>query len=101
MADVVIHIALKDGFVDDRVVVAINGVDVYDREEVSTRFQIGLADQTEATVSSGEVAVQVLVPSRDVTSEVTFEAEEETWLGISYLNEQVEVEVSAEPFRYM
>ncbi len=101
MSDVIVHIALRDGFVDDRVVVALNGVDVYDQDEVSTRFQIGLADEIETAVPSGTVTAQVLVPSRNVSLELAFEAQDETWLGISYLNEQLAVETSAEPFRYM
>lgn len=100
VADVPLHIELQEGFVDDRVVVSVNGTNVYDSDAVATRFQIGLADQVEVAVPIGRVETRIAVPSRDAEVEVTFEAQAETWLGVSYLDERLSVELATEMFRY-
>lgn len=101
MDEFVVHIELRDGFVDDHVVVTVNGEEVYDRERVSTRFQIGLADQTDIAIGEEAVTVRVAVPSQRAAAEVRFDVAAETWVGVSYLENALQFEISSRPFWYM
>jgi len=63
----VLSVALEDGFEDDTVVVEVNGRQVFERDGVSTRTQIGLAESFEVTVDEDEAVVEVRVSSRGAT----------------------------------
>jgi len=97
-----VHVALQEGFVHDRVVVRINGADVADRPDVTTRNQIGLAEAVEVEVPRGETTVEVAVPERDLVGTTRVTVEEGTvYVGASIEQGRVELRAQREAFGYL
>jgi hypothetical protein len=61
-------ISLEDGFADDHVVVAVDGVVVFDESQLTTRDQISLAREVTLDAPAGECRVRVRLPDRSLDS---------------------------------
>lgn len=96
----VIHVALQDGFIDDHVVVRLDGDEVFASESVNTRFQIGLADELELEVAGEASQLEFAMPDRGIVEAVRLGAGKECWVGASLIDDGLEVVVSDRPFRY-
>jgi hypothetical protein len=96
----VIHVALQDGFIDEHVVVRLDGDEVFASESVRTRFQIGLAEEFELDVVSTAAELEFSMPARGVAKTVQIDGGEERWVGASVAGDGLEVVVSDRPFRY-
>ncbi|MBD2120273.1 hypothetical protein [Trichocoleus sp. FACHB-262] len=99
----VLHVALQDGFVNDKVIILVNGEEVFHQSDIKTKFQIGLAKSFEVPVSSGSARIQVQIPSKSLSETVDLEIQESPlYLGVSVTpDRQISLQVSQEPFRYM
>ena len=60
-------IDLQDGFLDDEVIVRVNGEEVERRPNVRTKRALGLAQSFDIKVPDGTVTVQVDVPTKGVS----------------------------------
>ena len=49
-----LHIALQEGFAGDPVSISVDGREIYRKDGVRTRTQIGLADSIETTHDQGQ-----------------------------------------------
>ena len=78
-----LHLHLRDGFVDERVVVRAGDRVLLDEAHVRTRPQLGLALAREVEVPHGPLALQVAVPSRGLARALTVEAERTPFVGVS------------------
>jgi hypothetical protein len=97
----VVHIALEEGFVNDRVSVAIDGKEVFQADDVKTRTQIGLARTFEVDVPAGRVRVQISLPSKNVAQSIDLDVSEKLYLALSVTAQGgIEHRVSSEPFGY-
>jgi hypothetical protein len=96
-----LHVALQEGFTGDRVVVKVNGAEVADRPEVTTRNQIGFAEAVEFEVPEGEAIVEVDVPARRLTASARCEVEETTYVGVSIEHDRLELRTQREAFGYL
>jgi hypothetical protein len=96
-----LHIALQEGFLRDRVVVTVNGAEVADRPDVSTRNQIGLAEAIEVEVLTGELQLEVEVPSRGLRGATRVAVEGTTYVGASVIQGQLQLTEQREAFRYL
>ncbi len=59
-----LKIDLQGGFVNDAVVIVVNGWEVYEKDSVSTRLQVGFADSVVTDVPSGRSTVEIEVSTR-------------------------------------
>ena len=83
-----ITVYLENGFDHDRVRIEAGGA-VIERSDVSTRYQIGLAEQFELPVAdSGPVPITIALPDRGLSTQATIEAN---------ATPHVRVNVTAEP----
>jgi hypothetical protein len=96
-----LHVALQEGFANDRVIVRINGAEVASRPSVTTRNQIGLAEAVEIDLVDGDAQVEVEVPTRGITSAVRVQVEGTTYVGASIEAGQVSLHQQREAFRYL
>jgi len=96
-----LHIALQEGFLSDRVVVRVNGAEIANRPEVSTRNQIGLAEAVEVEVPDGELQLEVEVPSRGLREATHVAVEGKTYVGASVEHGQLRLTAQREAFRYL
>ena len=97
-----LHIALQEGFVDDTIVVTVNGTEVFRKTGVNTRHQIGLADSFELDISEDNVTVSVSLPSRDLLNSIRINLPFPLFLGVSItMEDQVSFSISSTPFGYL
>jgi hypothetical protein len=61
-----LNLALQDGFDGDRVLIRVDGTEVYRGEQVTTRTQISHAADTQLDVPDGPFTLEVDVPTRRV-----------------------------------
>jgi hypothetical protein len=98
----VLHIALQDGFMNDEVIIHVNGKEVFHQSGIKTRFQISFATSFEIDVPQGAVEVSVNIPSRNQTQSTVLDVSNPTYLGVSVTAEaNIEFRISTEPFGYL
>ena len=96
-----LHVALQEGFARDRVVVKLNGAEVANRPEVTTRNQIGFAEAVELDVPEGEATVEVEVPTQNLSATVRVAVEGKTYVGASIEHGHLELRAQREAFGYL
>jgi hypothetical protein len=97
----VLSVALGEGFDGDSVVVYVDGRRVLEREGVSTRTQIGLAESFEVRVDGDAAVVDVQVPSRRAARRIEPRLADRLYLDISLEGDDVVFRTSEEPFGYL
>ena len=79
-----LHLHLQDGFAGEPVEVRVDGRTAWEKAQVRTRPQLGLADAIELQVPRGEVSVEVRLAGRDAQAcAVTLDAARTPFLGVS------------------
>jgi hypothetical protein len=97
-----LHIALQDGFMDDTVVISVNGKEVFRMAGVKTRFQIGYADSFELKGQEGSVNVEIALPLRRLSESILLQVSTPVYLGVSVTPEGgLSYRISHEPFGYL
>ena len=97
----VLSVALEDGFEQDAVVVVVNGQQVFDSSDVSTRMQIGLADSFEVPIEAADAVIEVTVPSQGLTGRFETLVADRMHLGVSLQEGEIVFRTSKEPFGYL
>ena len=98
-----IQIALQEGFANDEVTVHAGGREVYRKEDVTTRMQIGLADSfaVDLPERQSNAPVRVTVTVRGVETGADVLPEETPFLAVSVRDDKVSIESSATPYGYL
>lgn len=99
--DSTLHIALQDGFEGVRVLVSVNGRDVYEREDLWSDPRIGLADSFEVAQTEWPLVVAVRVPDAGLEGSITIETPATPFVGISIYEGQIRFRVSEGAFGYL
>ncbi|HEX6656852.1 MAG TPA: hypothetical protein VF065_02145 [Ilumatobacter sp.] len=95
-----LHIALQEGFAGEPVTISVDGRDVYRKDQVRTRTQIGLADSVETTHDGGPATIDVKAKSAAETIKVSVDGD--LYLALSLAPDgRIVHRTSAQPFRYM
>lgn len=94
-------IDLRDGFFRDHVVVELDGREVFRREDLRTRTQVGLADSVKVETEPGERSVRVWLPDRNISAETTVDVERTPYLGVSLESGALVLRPAAQPYRYL
>ena len=93
-------IALEEGFASVHVVVSVNGEVRFERADVTTRLQIGLADTVEIDVDEGPATVQLSLPDEGRSNRIDLRIEGDTYIGFSVEADRITHRVSDRPFGY-
>lgn len=102
-----LHIALQEGFTHDDVRIDVGGTQVYSKQDISTRQQLGLADSfdtqiDDATQVDNSVTVRVALATRHVQEEFVVPLNEASYVGISVDRKGgIQRRMSATPFGYV
>ena len=103
-----LHIALQEGFTHDDVSIDVDGAQVYSRQDVSTRQQLGLADSFDTEVDDTAspvdscVTVRVALATRHTQEEFVVPLNEANYVGISIdRHGGIQRRMSATPFGYV
>ncbi len=96
----VLEIHLQEGFADDRVMIGVNGREVYRTDLLTTKALIGVADSVRTEVSSGHVEIVIDLPLRSLSGRLSVELEDQLYVGVSLIGGRIVFDSSAEPFGY-
>ena len=97
-----LHIALQEGFSNDEVIIKVNGIEHAHRSAVMTKNQIGYADSVDLELPTGEVQVEVSVPTRGLEQATVVHLNEPVYLGVSVeRGGGLRYQHSSEPFGYL
>lgn len=95
-----LHIALQEGFAGEPVTISIDGQEIYRKDDVLTRTQIGLADSIETTHDPGPAAIEIR--ARDKMATITPTLAGDLFVGISLSSDgRIVHKSSSQQFRYM
>jgi hypothetical protein len=95
-----LHIALQEGFAGEPVTISIDGHEVYRKDEVLTRTQIGLADSVETTHDPGTATIEIR--ARNTTATITPTITGDLFVGVSLSTDgRIVHRSSSQQFRYM
>lgn len=103
MSQVSVKLDLQDGFVDDEVVVKLDGREIQRATNVSTRSQLGLARSMELVLPPTAVQLSIELPQLDLRTSINVPAKRPLWIAAS-LNDsrdRLDVTVSEQRFGYM
>ena len=96
-----LHIAFQEGFTGEAVEVRINGKEAYRKEQMKTRFQLGLAGSFETNVEEGSVRIEVLLPAQNLSETFDVQVSAPTYVAVSLEQQKIVHFVSAQPFGYV
>jgi hypothetical protein len=95
-----VEIHLQEGFKDDTVIIRADGHELSHKDEVTTKLLLGYADVVEIEIPEGQVKLEIMLPSRNISKMVEVQIPEEKYLGVSVRPGGVEVIKSRQPFGY-
>ena len=93
-------IDLQDGFADDTVAISVEGQEILNRDQVTTNYAIGRADSVQTDVAPGPIRVEIRIPTRHLTDQITLDLSTATYLGVSLAGDKISVRISGEMFLY-
>lgn len=97
---VTLFIDFQDGFVDDKIVLQVNGKEVFRKEQVTTKLLLGLADSLKTKVDTGQVSIEIYLPKKNIKKTIALEVSADTYVGISIVDGMIEYIISDKPFGY-
>jgi adenosine/AMP kinase len=96
-----LHIAFQEGFVDDIIIVRVNDKEVFRKENVTTRLQIGYADSFEVTINEGRVSIEILLPLKNLSKTIVLHIATVAYVGASIHDGRIDYRISDKPFGYL
>lgn len=95
-----LHIALQEGFTGEPVTILVDGQEIYRKDQVRTRTQIGRADAVEARRDPGPATIEIR--ARNTSATLTPTIADDVYVAVSISPEgRIVHQSSAQPFRYM
>ena len=96
-----LHIALQEGFEDETVVIRVAGREVFRKDNVRTKLQIGFADSFEMDVEEGSMSIEINLPAKGLSKSTELQVSPMVYLGASLIAGTIEYRISREPFGYL
>ena len=97
-----LKIDLQEGFVNDTVVISLDGKEVFRSTSVKSRTQIGFAHSMELQIEKDSVIIEISLPLKNISEEISLEVLVPTFLGVSITHEgKIDWQISKEPFGYL
>ncbi len=96
-----LHIAFQEGFEGDIVIARINGKEMFKKDNVKTRSQIGYASSFETNSHEGPTTIDIVLPVKNVSETIHLELTAATFVGVSIQQGKISYRVSHEPFGYL
>jgi hypothetical protein len=76
-----LHVDLQEGFLGEPVVAAVNGRELFRKDGVRTRTQIGLADSFEIVLPHGPI--EIALTARGTTHPISASLSSDLYVGVS------------------
>ena len=99
---VTLAIHLHEGFVDDTVVLSLNGEEVLRKQHVTYSPLLGYADVSfERQVQPGRIRLQLQLPERGRTASMDLELQSDTYIGVFVADGEIQFTPPSQvPFGY-
>jgi|SRR5215207_5814513 len=94
-------LAFENGFIKDKVIVKINNEQVYQNDNLSSDLRIGMSDVIEFDYPQGLLVVDISLPNKEISENISLELVQFTSLKISLVNSKLNHTISSKPLRYM
>ncbi len=97
-----LNIALQEGFDGDLVLIKVNDLEVFRKDDVKTKRLLDLAEEFERQVPDGPVKLEVLLPKRNLHGKTEVQALQKIYVGISVSvsGPSIDFIISQKPFGY-
>ncbi|QRM56679.1 hypothetical protein [Sinorhizobium sp. BG8] len=82
---------LQEGFEGDEVVIAVDGRELFRKQGVKTRHQIGLAERVRLEVEAKQCSLRVSLPERSLKRELSVDCAAEPTLAVSLIGGQIDI----------
>lgn len=96
----VLGIDLQEGFANDRVVITLDGREIYREDAVTTKLLLGYAQTLTVDAPEGPARLTVALPDRGLENTVSLPLNADTYVGVSVTSQGVEFIVASAPFFY-
>lgn len=97
-----LRIDLQEGFLNEPVIIRLDGREIYNETAVKTRFQSGFADHFECSVGDEPVRIEVELPGRKVGCRIEFRLHTDLHLGLSIdPGDEFQFKIWQMPFGYV
>ena len=96
-----IHVDLQEGFAHENVIVRADGREVFRREDVRTRMQIGRAAAFEFETGDRPFTLEVEFPARSLRRSRSLDPSRESYVGVSLEGGEIVIEARSEPYGYV
>ena len=95
-----LHVDLQEGFHGEPVAATVNGRELFRKDGVRTRTQIGLADSFEIALPPGPVEIAITV--RETTEDISVSLSSDLFIGVSITPEgRIVHKQSSQAFGYV
>jgi hypothetical protein len=94
-------IDLQEGFVQDHVVIEVDGREIFNDKAVKSRMQIGYAAQAQIDVGTGPHMLRVSMPAARMSREAKVDTTKISHAGVTRDGQDLRIRLSSEPFGYM
>ena len=96
-----LQVALQEGFEGETVVIRVAGREVFRKDNVTTKLQIGFAESFEMNVEEGSVNLEIALPAKALSKAIDLQAKNTIYVGVSIIAGQVAYRISQDPFGYV
>jgi len=95
-----LNIDLQDGFVNDHVIICVDGVEVFNQGSINSNMMLGFAEQIQPACQGRRGMVDIKVTNRNIEREVDINLDHITAIGISIVGGELFIRESEESFGY-
>ncbi len=96
-----LKIDLQDGFIEDLVIIKVNGREAFHKDGVKTRLMLSYADSVEADVPEDELNIEITLPKRNISKNISLKASDPIYLGLSVQDNKISCRLSKTMFYYL
>jgi len=82
----VVKFDFQDGFNNDTIILKINGNEAFKKQGVTTDLRLSLAESFNTEILNGEVKLDLIIPTRNLSISQTFSINSEKFFAISIIN---------------
>ena len=96
----IVEIHLQEGFQDDEVVVLMDGREVFSGPSVTSQALLGLAETISLETDTEGHEITVELPRLGISGNTSVPASERSYVGVTKMDDHLELIVTGEPFGY-
>jgi len=91
---------LQSGFNNDSIVIMINDVVVYSTENITTKLLLSYADSISLEVEKEKLNIEISIPERKILKSFDIKMVSDLFIGISMINNTLDIITREKPFWY-